>query len=93
MIVLVSLIVLLRGFPCFHDFSHAASLHPYSFIFALVLLCLSTHSSFTISGRVRVRGYSNWFSVGGESPLGYVHSIDKFGKCIVQARAIENALA
>ena len=34
MIVLVSLIVLLRGFPCFHDFSHGASLHPYSFIFA-----------------------------------------------------------
>ena len=28
MIVLVSLIVLLRGFPCFHDFSHGAS-HPY----------------------------------------------------------------
>ena len=28
MIVLVSLIVLL---PCFHDFSHGASLHPYSF--------------------------------------------------------------
>ena len=36
MIVLLSLIVLLRGFPCFHDFSHCASLHPYSFIFALV---------------------------------------------------------
>ena len=36
MIVLVSLIVLLRGFPCFHDFSHGASLHPYSMIFALV---------------------------------------------------------
>ena len=31
MIVLVSLIVLLRGFPCFHDFSHGSSLHPYSF--------------------------------------------------------------
>ena len=31
MIVLVSLIVLLRRFPCFHDFSHGASLHPYSF--------------------------------------------------------------
>ena len=29
MIVLVSLIVLLREFPCFHDFSHGASLHPY----------------------------------------------------------------
>ena len=28
MIVLVSLIVLLRGFPCFHKFSHDAS-HPY----------------------------------------------------------------
>ena len=28
MVVLVSLIVLLRGFPCFHDFSHGAS-HPY----------------------------------------------------------------
>ena len=36
MIVLVSLIVLLRGFPCFHDFSHGASLHSYSFIFTLV---------------------------------------------------------
>ena len=23
--------ILLRGFPCFHDFSHGASLHPYSF--------------------------------------------------------------
>ena len=33
MIVLVSLIVLLKGFPCFHDFSHGASLHPYSMIF------------------------------------------------------------
>ena len=31
MIVLVSLIVLLRGLPCFHDFSHGAS-HPYPFI-------------------------------------------------------------
>ena len=31
MIVLVSLIVLLRGFPCFHDFSHNA-FHPYSSI-------------------------------------------------------------
>ena len=29
-------IVLLRGFPCFHDFLHGASLHSYSFIFALV---------------------------------------------------------
>ena len=45
-------------------------------------------------------GYSNWFSVGGESPLGYVHSIvypkvflTNLEKCIVQARAIENALA
>ena len=28
MIVLVSLIVLLKGFPCFHNFSHGAS-HPY----------------------------------------------------------------
>ena len=36
MIVLVSLIVLLRGFPCFHGFSHGASLHPYSMIFTLV---------------------------------------------------------
>ena len=34
MIVLVSLIVLLRGLdlPCFHDFSHGASLHPHSLI-------------------------------------------------------------
>ena len=36
MIVLVSLIVLLREFPCFHDFSHGASLRPYSLIFTLV---------------------------------------------------------
>ena len=36
MIVLVSLIVLLRGYPCLHDFLHGASLHPYSFIFPLV---------------------------------------------------------
>ena len=41
MIVLVSLIVLLRGFPCFHDFSHGASLHPYSLIFALVVLSVN----------------------------------------------------
>ena len=33
MIVLVFLIVLLRGYPCFHDFLHGASLHPYSLIF------------------------------------------------------------
>ena len=41
MIVLVSLIVLLRGLLCFHDFSHGASLHPCSFngmIFALVYI-------------------------------------------------------
>ena len=31
MSVLVSLIVLLRGFPCFHDFLHGASLHPHSY--------------------------------------------------------------
>ena len=37
MIVLVSLIVLLRGYPCLHDFLHGASLHPYSFNFPLVL--------------------------------------------------------
>ena len=45
------------------------------------LLCLETHSEFTISSRVRVSGYSNWFSVGGESPLGYVHSILSTLKC------------
>ena len=43
MIVLVSLIVLLRGYPCFHDFSHGASLHPYSFDF-------STCSTYYFSG-------------------------------------------
>ena len=38
MIVLLSLIVLLRGFPCFHDF---ASLHPHwGMIFALVIIML-----------------------------------------------------
>ena len=31
MFVLVSLILLLGGFPCFHDFSHGAS-HPYILI-------------------------------------------------------------
>ncbi len=39
------------------------------------LVCLSTHSEFTLAGRVGVSGYSNWFSVGGESPVGYVHSL------------------
>ena len=34
MIVLVSLIVLLRGLPCFHDFSHGAS-HPYILIHSI----------------------------------------------------------
>ena len=34
MIVLVSLIVLLGRFPCFHDFSHGAS-HPYILIHQL----------------------------------------------------------
>ena len=29
-IVLISLIVLLRGFPCFHVFSHGAALYPHS---------------------------------------------------------------
>ena len=43
MIVLVSLIVLLRGLPCFHDFFAwcIPSLHPHSFnlmIFALVYI-------------------------------------------------------
>ena len=40
MIVLVSLIVLLRGLPCFHDFSHGAS-HP-CMIKALTYAC--THA-------------------------------------------------
>ena len=39
MIVLVSLIVLLRGFPCFHDFSHGASLHPYIFHSSRIKRC------------------------------------------------------
>ena len=42
MIVLVSLIVvLLRGFPCFHDFSYGASLHPNDF-YTCILLCLES---------------------------------------------------
>ena len=41
MIVLVSLIVLLRGFPCFQDFSHGPS-HPYISIFPLVM-CVYVH--------------------------------------------------
>ena len=39
MIVLVSLIVLLKGFPCFHDFSHGAS-HPYIPIHSIEFLHL-----------------------------------------------------
>ena len=61
------------------------------------LLGLETHSEFTISGRVRVSGYSNWFSVGGGITIRLCTQyclpesvFDKFGKCIVQAR---NALA
>ena len=50
--VLVSLIVLLRGFPCFHDFSQGASLHPYSFIFTLVPHIFRGSRSYI---RVRVR--------------------------------------
>ena len=34
--MVVSLIVLLRGFPCFHDFSHDAS-HPYIPIHSMIL--------------------------------------------------------
>ena len=52
---------------------------------------------FTISGRVRVSGYSNWFSVGGESPLGSIVYpkvfLTNLESVFVQARAIENALA
>ena len=45
MIVLVSLIVLLRGYPCFHDFSHGASLHPYN-IFIHFSTCSTYFSGF-----------------------------------------------
>ena len=38
MIVLVSLIVLLGGFPCFHNFSHGAS-HPYILIHSVEWFC------------------------------------------------------
>ena len=58
MIVLVSLIVLLKGFPCFHNFSHGASLHPYSFIFTLVFhiffLVRAHKRSYNTQLRVRV---------------------------------------
>ena len=54
MIVLVSLIVLLRGFPCFHDFSHGASLHPYSLIFTLVTHIF--HGS-RINAAINIRRY------------------------------------
>ena len=39
MIVLVSLIVLLRGFPCLHDFSHGASnlIHSFLHLFHIFL--------------------------------------------------------
>ena len=65
MIVLVSLIVLvlLRGFPCFHDFSHSAS-HPYILIhsiFALVPLIFigfvyNMRFFFQSYARTRMRG-------------------------------------
>ena len=40
MIVLVSLIVLLRGFPCFHDFSHGP-FHPYITIHSVYSSCVN----------------------------------------------------
>ena len=49
MIVLVSLIVLLKGFPCLHDFSQGASLHPYSFIFTFECICICQYSLFVDS--------------------------------------------
>ena len=55
MIVLVSLIVLLRGFPCFHDFSHGASLHPYSFIFALVQRIFAIFLMVHVNAATRMR--------------------------------------
>ena len=59
MIVLVSLIVLLRGFPCFHDFSHGASLHPYSFIFTLVIY--STVATRECTSALRTLGCASCF--------------------------------
>ena len=56
MIVLVSLIVLLRGFPCFHDFLHGASLHPYSFnecLFYLFHIIFFLGSSINADTRMR----------------------------------------
>ena len=53
------------------------------------LLCLETHSEFTISGRVRVSEYSNWFSVGGGITIRLCIYIVlstlkcKFGKCVL----------
>ena len=42
-----SLIVLLRGFPCFHNFSHGASLHLYSFKLNDFCTCYIYFSWFT----------------------------------------------
>ena len=55
MIVLVSLIVLLRGYPCFHDFLHGASLYPYSNDFS----ACSTYyfSGSRINAATRMRTY------------------------------------
>ena len=44
-IVLVSLIVLLRGFPCFHDFSHSAS-HPYTAPFIHLYINSPEHNNY-----------------------------------------------
>ena len=55
MIVLVSLIVLLRGFPCFHDFSHGASLHPYSFD---LYTCSTYFSWFAYKRSYNIRSYA-----------------------------------
>ena len=46
MIVLVSLIVLLRGLPCFHDFSHGASLHPHSLNDFCTCICTTASENF-----------------------------------------------
>ena len=49
MIVLVSLIVLLRGFACFHDFSHGAS-HPYVYTSSFILINTSRINAATRLG-------------------------------------------
>ena len=45
---------IVRGFPCFHDFWHGASLHPYSFNFTTYFSWFAYKRSYNTQLRVRV---------------------------------------